>query len=194
MLSFIAGCLLVIDGIIAALVFLLFTWVGLETVGLLFGAIIGIPVIIWIIRRCISVFVCNIRKCIEKGREQRYKNKLKRQEEEYRRKRQQEVNRRNSFCAFEDGITEKEFRMMAFRAANHIRRLNVVVDAPRIEGIVESQSGISTWAFHIDFNDYGHITGNWWITYCENTDSNIPNRFADLMESEIRKALYPPQG
>ena len=54
MLSFIAGCLLVIDGIIAAMIFLLFRWVGLETVGLLLGAIIGIPVIIWIIRKCIE--------------------------------------------------------------------------------------------------------------------------------------------
>lgn len=190
MLSFIAGCLLVIDGIIAALIFLLFRWVGLETVGLLFGAIIGIPVIIWIIRKCIKI----IRKCIKEGRERRHKCKLKRQEEEYRRKRQQEVDRRNSFCAFENGITAEEFRMMAFRAANHIRRLNVVVDGPRIEGVVESQSGISTWTFRIDFNDYGHITGNWWITYRENTDSNIPNRFANLLESEIRKALHPPTG
>lgn len=184
MLSFLGRCLLVIDGIIAILFFLFFNWIGLETVGFWGSAIIGIPVIIWIMKKC-------LKRWREEWHERQSNRRLERIEKERERKTQLEINRRNSFCAFDDGITEKEFNMMAFRAANHIRRLNVVVDGPRIEGFVESQSGISTWTFQIDFNDYGHITGNWWITYRENIDSSIPNRFADLMENEIRKALHP---
>lgn len=37
----------------------------------------------------------------------------------------------------------------------------------------------------MDFNDYGHITGAWWMLERENDDSNIPNRFADLMSEAI---------
>lgn len=189
MLSFIGGCLLIIDGIIAFLFFQFFKWVRMESFGLIGSVIIATPVIVWLIRKCIKKTEAFIWTVLRRAREAREEKREKREKEEYERKRQKEINRRNSFCAFNDGITESEFLLMAFRAANHIRRLNVVVDGPRIQGVVESQSGISTWTFNIDFNDYGHITGKWWITYVENFDSNIPNRFAELMENEIRKEL-----
>lgn len=174
----IGGCFLLFDGIIAVLFFLLFNWLGLRTIGLVGGIIIGIPVIIWIIK-----------ECIREVQEEKRENRMNRQREKVTLEREREIDRRNSFYAFNEGISEEEFRLMAFRVANRIRRLNIIVDGPRIKGFVESQSGISTWEFIIDFNDYGHITGNWWITYRENIDSNIPNRFADLMENEIKQAI-----
>jgi hypothetical protein len=39
----------------------------------------------------------------------------------------------------------------------------------------------------LDFNDFGHITGSWWITSCDNFDSNIPNRYAELMQNAIEE-------
>ncbi len=57
-------------------------------------------------------------------------------------------------------------------------------DGPVVYGIVESQSGLSEWSFTIDFNDYGHITGEYWIT-TDNDDSIIPERVA----GRIREAI-----
>lgn len=54
--------------------------------------------------------------------------------------------------------------------------------------IVQSQSGISEWEFWVDFNDYGHITGRfWWHT--DNSDSNIPEKFGDIISSFINDIL-----
>lgn len=99
------------------------------------------------------------------------------------------VDRQNYHCTFDGNISQDEFELMARRAARHIRRLSITVNGPYIEGTVESQSGISTWTFNIDFNDYGYITGNWWITYRGNYDSNIPNRFANLMSEAISQKI-----
>lgn len=88
-------------------------------------------------------------------------------------------------CMFEDGITAEEFEQIANRIAKRIRRLSVSTKGSIVIGSVESQSGISTWTFEVDFNDYGRITGKWWIKRRENIDSGIPNRFAEMMKKEI---------
>lgn len=82
---------------------------------------------------------------------------------------------------FNDGISKVTFENSAYKAAKTIKRVtNISVDGPMVYGTVISQSGISTWDFEIDFNDYGHITGRYWIN-SNNNDSNIPNRVASLM-------------
>lgn len=53
---------------------------------------------------------------------------------------------------------------------------------------VESQTGYSTWEFIVDFNDWGHITGAR-KTWSENTDSNIPEHFGNMMTSAIHQLL-----
>ncbi len=58
------------------------------------------------------------------------------------------------------------------------------LDGPVVYGVVQSQSGISEWNFKLDFNDYGHITGTYWLS-SDNDDSNIPERFGDLIRSAI---------
>jgi len=58
------------------------------------------------------------------------------------------------------------------------------VSGPFICGEVESQSGISTWKFTVDFNDYGKITGRYWIK-SENKDSTIPNRIGDMISNQL---------
>lgn len=165
------GCLLFVDGIIAASFFALFMWLGMVTAAVVSGCILGFPLILWMIR-----------KCIKRIKTETYKHK-----QEIRQ--QAERDRRNCECRFSNGITEDEFSTMAYRIAKRIRRLRISVKGPRIVGDVESQSGISTWSFEIDFNDYGQVTGAWWMLYKENFDSNIPTRFAELLQQEIENKL-----
>ena len=171
MLSCLSGCLLFVDGLFAVLFFLLFEWAGLTVLAVVGACIIAIPIWIWLIKQSIK------------------ESKEQKEREESDSARRREAKRSTTACLFQDGISQNDFEQMAHRIAKRIRRLNISVCGPIVYGEVESQSGISTWRFEVDFNDFGHITGNWWITQRENRDSNIPNRFADLMEHAIKERL-----
>ncbi len=115
----------------------------------------------------------------------------KRREEEARIE-AQERRRKNSKCKFEDGISENEFAELALKATKRIKRVkNVYVSGTIIDGKVESQSGISTWCFSIDFNDHGHVTGRYWVD-SENNDSNIPNHIGEVVSKELIHFLHSP--
>lgn len=106
--------------------------------------------------------------------------------------REEEQRRRNSPCHFNDGISENDFRDIAMKAKKKIRRIKEYsVDGPIVRGTVRSNSGISSWDFRIDFNDYGHITGKYWLT-SENYDSGIPTAIADNICVGIREFLNSP--
>lgn len=96
-------------------------------------------------------------------------------------KRESEENKRrkNTPCRFKDGISKQEFETLVLSIPRRKMRIEEVkVEGPFVYGTVRSQSGISTWNFTLDFNDYGHITGRYWIT-SENTDSPIAQAFCD---------------
>ena len=65
---------------------------------------------------------------------------------------------------------------------------NVHIQGPVIYATVSSQSGISTWNFSIDFNDYGHITGIYWAR-SSNAQSSIPKNLADRISDRICERL-----
>ena len=97
----------------------------------------------------------------------------------------EEEKRKNTPCMFSDGFTEYEFEKMVKKAGKIIKRIsNIRVSGPNVYGTVQSQSGISEWDFNLDFNDYGHITGTYWIS-SDNNDSNIPKRLAKLIREEL---------
>ena len=109
----------------------------------------------------------------------------KKNREENERRQAETARRKNTPCNFEDGISEKDFSQLAIKVCKKIKRVkNVSVHGPFVYGEVESQSGLSTWAFSVDFNDYGHITGNYWAT-SENADSNIPARIGELISQAV---------
>ena len=102
----------------------------------------------------------------------------------------QENRRRNSKCRFDDGISETEFAEVAIKAAKKIKRVkNISVSGPTVCGEVESQSGISTWDFYVGFNDYGHITGKYWIR-SENDDSSIPRRIGEMISEQLLQLTH----
>lgn len=177
-MSFLSGCFLFIDGTVAFFFFLVFHLIGLDTIAFIGAAIIAIPIWIWLIKFA-----------IEDEKKSKIEAERERRNQVIKRKRQREIERINTICSFQEGITKLEFETMARRVSKRIKRLQIDVDAPIIYCKVESQSGISTWKFTVDFNDFGHITGSWWITRRDNHDSSIPNRYADLMKEAIEDKL-----
>lgn len=109
----------------------------------------------------------------------------KRANEENENRRQETLRRKNTPCEFSDGLSRDEFEEIAVKVCKKIKRVKkATVEGPFVYGEVESKSGLSTWSFCVDFNDYGHITGKFWIT-SQNDDSNIPNHIGELISQTI---------
>ncbi|WFF73681.1 hypothetical protein [Proteiniclasticum sp. QWL-01] len=88
-------------------------------------------------------------------------------------------------CSFTKDITKLEFEDAVRKSAIGIKRLkNIEIDGPLVYGTVKSQSGLHLWNFKLDFNDYGIVSGNYWI-YSENSDSEIPQILAKRIQDEI---------
>ena len=103
---------------------------------------------------------------------------------------EEERRRRDTPCRFVDGFSEYEFESMVKRAGKKIRRISeLTVEGPFVYGTVRSQSGISEWSFQLDFNDYGHITGSYWMT-TDNSDSSIPDRLGHLIQCELQNSPF----
>lgn len=104
-------------------------------------------------------------------------------------KREEEERRKNTQCLFLDGISQKEFEVIVAHIARKIRRItDISTEGPVVYGTVQSQSGISEWDFKIDFNDYGHLTGDYWVS-SDNDDSSIPWNLAKMIKEAIQN--YP---
>ncbi len=88
-------------------------------------------------------------------------------------------------CDFEDGITEEEFNHIVNKACEDVNRLDDYhISGAVVYGEVVSITGYTRWKFELDFNDYGHLTGNYWI-YTDNDESRIPHYIANSICSMI---------
>lgn len=93
--------------------------------------------------------------------------------------------RRGMPCFFNDGLTSSDFIEIAERAGRKIKRIkSVSVRGAVIYCNVESQTRYSNWKFNVDFNDWGHVTGTYWIQ-TDNDDSAIPHHFGHMVSGEI---------
>jgi nitrate reductase NapE component len=96
---------------------------------------------------------------------------------------------KNVSKSYSYGISRELFEAIVMKSKRRIKRLrNVSVNGTTVYGTVISQKGITEWNFQIDFNDCGHITGNYLLT-SENGDSNIPERFANRISTIIQEHL-----
>lgn len=105
-------------------------------------------------------------------------------------KQKEDFRRRNCYVYFSNGITENDFQTIAIKSISKIkkRKIGVSIDKAIVYGKVLSQTGLSSWNFSIDFNDYGLITGKYWIL-SENEDSSIPISIANNMKEMIEELL-----
>lgn len=102
---------------------------------------------------------------------------------------QETSRRKNSPLCFPEGCSQIEFSQLVTDVAEHTPRVkNVVVTGMTAVIHVKSNSGLSTWTAEIDFNDYGTLTGKYWID-TENSDSIIPQHFAEGVNAKLRQAL-----
>lgn len=114
-----------------------------------------------------------------------------RREQQAESKRRSTVNsvRKETPCFFNDGISDEEFSKLAYRISKKLNRIkSTSIQDAIIHCTVESQSGYSNWDFELDYNNWGHITGVSWL-WSENSDSNIPHHYRDMMTSEIQRRL-----
>lgn len=100
-----------------------------------------------------------------------------------------DIKRRETPCRFDCGISFEEFKCIVETEASRIKRIaQIKVYGPEVNGIVYSQSGLSTWEFQIDFNDWGKITGYFW-TESSITNSHVNEILGERISEVIRKYL-----
>lgn len=93
--------------------------------------------------------------------------------------------RRNTPPSFDARLDAHEFARIAKEAARKAPRIaDVRVLGMSVHLTVRSNSGLSTWTAGIDFNDYGLLTGKYWIS-SENDQSPIPEFVAKAIRDQI---------
>ena len=101
----------------------------------------------------------------------------------------EEFERKNTPCRFSSALTQSDFKELAISVAKPIKRLRVSVENEFVIGEVRTSSGINTWTFKLDFNDYGRISGRYWFRFRDNADSQIPDSYAKQLKSAIEEHL-----
>lgn len=98
----------------------------------------------------------------------------------------EEERRRKTPFKYPENIPYDRFKEIVLFSIKPMKKKlrNIDLGDGKIYGTVISQSGITEWSFTIDFNDYGKLTGEYWIT-TENYDSLIPKRIAETVQSKI---------
>ena len=100
---------------------------------------------------------------------------------------QETKRRKNSPLHFDEALTQSGFTEIAHDVAKRTPRVqHVVVTGMAVTLDVGSNSGLSTWTAEIDFNDYGRLTGKYWVS-SENSDSLIPAHFAIAMQAQLSR-------
>lgn len=97
--------------------------------------------------------------------------------------------RKGSPLQFDDALTPADFRAIVQGAARQTPRVkHAEVVGMTIVLHVRSNTGLSVWRAEADFNDYGRLTGSYWLS-SGNSESVIPRHFADLVQAEIHRRL-----
>ncbi len=99
---------------------------------------------------------------------------------------EEEKRRKATPCKFNDGISKGQFDDLVEKSARYLQNItDLSIDGPVVSATVRSHSGLSEWDFEIDYNDYGHITGRYWLS-TENHDSSLPQKLADNISAMIK--------
>lgn len=104
----------------------------------------------------------------------------------------EEVDRKNAKFFFPHGMSEFDLYEISLNVSKKFKRLSISVDNQFVYGTVRTQSGLNTWDFCLDFNDFGTLTGDYWFKYIENTDSQIPYAYAKELKTALIEYLKQP--
>ena len=105
---------------------------------------------------------------------------------------QETKRRQNSPLQFDSRLTEHQFADLVERIARKLPRFEGVDIAGMVVTLnVRSNSGLTSWTAKVDYNDYGRLTGRYWLT-SENEQSPIPKFFADSVSDEILARIGSP--
>ena len=109
---------------------------------------------------------------------------------EDKKEQEEREKRRSMIYDFNDGYTEEEFEEAVRKSAKSIKRIEAVeVEWPDVFARVRSNSGITSWMFHLDFNDYGKCTGKCWID-SDNNDSQIPETLKNRIVEALNDIIF----
>lgn len=119
---------------------------------------------------------------------ERIQDEIYRENERVKRERERleaEKLRQESWKGFEDEISESDFKLMVAAAKKGINRLvSLTSVGPVVYGTVLSESGDYQWDFQVDFNDFGQITGTYYV-YGEQKYDAIVNKVANTIKGYI---------
>ncbi|MFW7413472.1 hypothetical protein [Demequina sp. SO4-18] len=94
--------------------------------------------------------------------------------------------RKQTPVEFDPALTRRDFEALVAVAADKVPRLESVdVNGLAVSLRIRSNSGVSRWAAEVDFNDYGKLTGRYWVK-SENGQSPLPEFFADAVSESIQ--------
>ena len=95
-----------------------------------------------------------------------------------------EQRRRNTPCRFRDGFSQSQFAWMVQRAGRYLPWVaRLEVSGTMVSGILTADDDSTGEEFTLDFNDYGHVTGKYWVS--KSGTSNLPERFAVCIIREL---------
>ena len=88
-------------------------------------------------------------------------------------------------CRFKGPFTFQVFKSLAVDTARQISRIKrISMHDAVVRVTVKSQSNLSDWEFVVDFNNWGHIDGTYWM-YSENDDSSIPKHYGNILSGKV---------
>lgn len=111
---------------------------------------------------------------------------LRKSAKEEAEKQAEEERRRSIPIDYSKNISKETFEKIVFEETKRVKRItSTIINGPTIICSVISRSGISEWNFSIDFNDYGNLTGKYWVS-SDNSDSQIPSLIAQNISDKIK--------
>lgn len=142
-----------------------------------------------IVSRAADSMLKQVNKSVSRAVVSKVENKIVDEVASVQDKLDKEKRRANSTCDFSEGISSDEFGEIAIKACKYTKRVyRAWVEGPVVYAQMKSNTGRTRYHFNIDFNDYGHITGRYWIRQY-NKESGIPEEVAEKISREIKKRI-----